>query len=75
MLTLNRTHMLAIYGCTLLFVHISSNGFRTNVPLVYTIPLIALCAMGFCTRMQWNKQVATIGSFLSLGKIHKICIY
>jgi hypothetical protein len=67
MLTLNRGHMLIIYGITLLFVHISSNGFRTNVPLVYTMPLIALCGMGFCTRMQWNKQVATIGSFLSLA--------
>ncbi|KAE9549030.1 hypothetical protein FO519_007760 [Halicephalobus sp. NKZ332] len=67
MIILNKWQMIFIYGFTLLFVHISTNGFRTNSPMVSVIPLISLVLMTFGTRMKFNKKLATAGSFSAIA--------
>uniref|UniRef100_A0A7E4VR88 lysoplasmalogenase n=1 Tax=Panagrellus redivivus TaxID=6233 RepID=A0A7E4VR88_PANRE len=64
---MDRTSMFLTYGFILILVHISTNGFRTNAPIVYAAPMISLCVMTAITRMRWDKKVATIGSFASIA--------
>uniref|UniRef100_A0AC34QSI7 YhhN-like protein n=1 Tax=Panagrolaimus sp. JU765 TaxID=591449 RepID=A0AC34QSI7_9BILA len=67
MIILNRWQMFVIYGVTLLLVHISTNGFKTNAPLFSVAPLASLILMTFGTTMAFKKKLGTAGSFAAIA--------